>query len=237
MQIKEKKIQNLFVGIGLQKVDNLTNSSVFNEQLSRYVNGDIDLNSFEDAVKNNQAESRVFEADLVAIRIAKLLDETTFEFSLSFFKNIHAFLFKDIYQSGGKFRTFNISKKESILNGASVSYCDFRELEETIHYDLKKEKSFTYKGKTFDKKIEHIANFVTDLWQIHPFEEGNTRTTAIFLIKYLESLGFNLDTSVFIEGSEHFRNCLVKANYSDIKKEISTDNSDLLIFLNKLIKN
>lgn len=237
MQIKERKIQNLFVGIGLQKVDNLTNSSVFNEQLSRYVNGDIDLNSFEDAVKNNQAESRVFEADLVAIRIAKLLDKFTFDFSLNFLKSIHVDLFKGIYKNAGKFRTFNISKKESILNGASVSYCDFRELEETINYDLGKEKSYLFKGKTFGEKIEHIANFVTDLWQIHPFEEGNTRTTAIFLIKYLESLGFNLDTSVFIESSEQFRNCLVKANYSDIKKEISADNSDLLIFLNKLIKN
>lgn len=105
------------------------------------------------------------------------------------------------YKHAGEIRQYDISKKEWVLEGDSVNYLNWEDLRRALDWDIEQEKNFSYKGLTDDEKIEHIAKFVSGIWQIHAFREGNTRTTAIFTIQYLRSLGYkvNNEMSVFSE--------------------------------------
>ena len=143
----------------------------------------------------------------------------------------------DIYEHAGEIRKFNISKKEWILNGASVTYGDFSSLKDMLEYDISQEKSVDYSKFSRDERIKHIAKFIADLWQIHPFAEGNTRTTAVFLIKYLRSLGFDVTNDLFAKNSWYFRNALVRANYNNVSKEIFETTEYLELFLRNLLYN
>ena len=229
-------------GIGLQDVDKLENSSYFLNETSRYIKGDITLDELDSIVnsyyknKPNEKE-RTEEADKIAVRIAKIIAEDSFTFSVGQLLSIHKNLFNDVFQHAGELRGYNFSKKEWVLDGASVTYGDFRELEMTLQYDFEHEKKFQYKSLSKDEIIEHLAIFVANLWQIHAFEEGNTRTTAVFLIKYLRSLGFDVTNDTFAKNAWYFRNALVRANYNNINKNIFEDRSYLIKFLRNLLLN
>ena len=229
-------------GIGLQDVDKLENSSYFLNETSRYIKGDITLDELDSIVnsyyknKPNEKE-RTEEADKIAVRIAKIIAEDSFTFSVGQLLSIHKNLFNDVFQHAGELRGYNFSKKEWVLDGASVTYGDFRELEMTLQYDFEHEKKFQYKSLSKDEIIEHLAIFVANLWQIHAFEEGNTRTTAVFLIKYLRSLGFDVTNDTFAKNAWYFRNALVRANYNNISKNIFEDRSYLIKFLRNLLLN
>ena len=229
-------------GIGLQDVDGLKNSSYFLDESSRYINGDISLEELDRVItsyyenkSNNQNRSE--EADKVSIRIAKIISDDSFTFSVGQLVSIHHMLFKDILDNAGKLRTYNFVKKEWVLDGASVTYGDYRELETTLQYDFEQEKMFRYNKLSMDETIEHLALFVANLWQIHAFEEGNTRTTAVFFIKYLRSLGFDVTNDIFAKNAWFFRNALVRANYNNVSKQIYEDRSFLVKFLRNLLLN
>ena len=229
-------------GKGLQDVDGLNNSSYFIEESSRYIKGEITLDELDNIIttyykSKNRADDRSEEADKVAIRISKILSDNSFSFTVGQLLSIHGYLFKGIIKNAGKLRTYNISKKEWILDNASVSYGDYRQLKETLEYDFSIEKSFTYRGLSTEEIIEHLSSFIGNLWQIHAFEEGNTRTTAVFVIKYLRSLGFDVTNDIFAKNSWYFRNALVRANYTNINKGIYADNSYLILFLRNLLLN
>lgn len=239
----ENKYSNKYViqtGIGLQDVDNLKNSSYFLSESERYIRGDISLAELEKIIssyyKNKpNEEDRSEEADVIAIRIAKLLSDDSFSFTVGQLISIHKQLFADIYPHAGKIRTYNFIKKEWVLDGASVWYGDYRELEATLQYDFDVEKRFYYGGLSMDEIIDHLAIFISNLWQIHAFEEGNTRTTAVFVIKYLRSLGFDATNDTFAKNAWYFRNALVRANYKHIRKGIFEDRSFLIKFLRNLL--
>ena len=136
-------------------------------------------------------DERTEEADKVSSRIAEILSETAFSFSPNEYISIHRKLFQGIYKHAGKIRDYNITKKEWVLDGATVMYGSASELRATLEYDFSQEKDYSYKGLSMDEIIHHLAVFVSRLWQIHIFGEGNTRTTAVFFIKYLRTLGFS----------------------------------------------
>ncbi len=241
----KNKYTNKYVistGMGLQDVDGLKNSTYFVNESERYIRGEISIDELNEIIESYykqkpNAEIRSEEADKVSIRIAKLLSEDSFTFTVGQLVTIHKTLFEGILENAGKLRTYNFSKKEWVLDGASVIYGDFRELEMTLQYDFDLERQFRYQRLTIDEIIEHLSVFISNLWQIHAFEEGNTRTTAVFTIKYLRSLGFNVTNDSFAKNSWYFRNSLVRANYNNFVKGIQADRIYLIRFLRNLILN
>src|SRR5690606_7845268 len=181
-------------------------------------------------------ENRTEEADKVSSRIAEILGEQTFTFSPTEYLTLHRRLFHGIYKFAGKIRDYNIIKKEWVLNGETVLYASAESLKEALDYDFEQEKKFNYKGLSNHEIIEHLAHFISYLWQIHVFGEGNTRTTAIFLIKYLQKLGFkNVNNDLFEENSWYFRNALVHANYQDLSANIHKTDQHLIRFLSRIL--
>jgi fido (protein-threonine AMPylation protein) len=236
---KAEKAKIWKTAIGLQQVDGLKPSEYLITTAKQNIEGDI---SFEEVkqridsyyeqhpVKNN--ENRTEEADKVSARIAEILSEQTFTFSPAEYLSIHRRLFQGIYGHAGKMRDYNITKQEWILNGETVLYASALSLKATLEYDFEQEKKFNFKGLS----QQHIAHFISYLWQIHIFGEGNTRTTAIFLIKYLRKLGFKeVNNDMFAEHSWYFRNALVRANYEDLSKGIHKTETFLVRFLSNLL--
>ena len=182
-------------------------------------------------------DERTEEADKVSSRIAEILSETAFSFSPNEYISIHRKLFQGIYKHAGKIRDYNITKKEWVLDGATVMYGSASELRATLEYDFSQEKDFSYKGLSMDEIIHHLAIFISRLWQIHIFGEGNTRTTAVFFIKYLRTLGFSATNDIFAENAWYFRNALVRANYTNLQKGIHETTEYLEAFLRHLLLN
>lgn len=229
-------------GIGLQDVDKLKNSSYFINETNKYIKGEITLDELENIVSSYYkskpvVEERSEEADKISIRIARMISEDSFSFTVGQLLSIHKNLFEGILPHPGEMRTYNFSKKEWVLNGDTVSYCDYRDLETTLNYDFEQESKFSYKGLEMDETINHLSLFISNLWQIHPFEEGNTRTAAVFLIKYLRTLGFDATNDTFAKNAWYFRNSLVRANYTNIPKGVFSDCSYLNKFLRNLLLN
>ena len=228
--------------IGLQAVDGLRPSEYLIAKAINNIEGRIDIDEAQQlldqyyrenpaALDNNRTE----EADKVSARIAKLLSEKAFSFTPNQYMAIHKDLFRGIYKHAGQIRTYNIMKKEWVLDGATVLYGTASELRATLEYDLSQEKSFSYKGLSMDETIHHLAVFVSRLWQIHVFAEGNTRTTAVFFIKYLRTLGFDVTNDIFAENAWYFRNSLVRENYNDFKNDIHETTEYLELFLRNLL--
>lgn len=231
--------------IGLQDVDNLKTSPYLIETAKKNIEGEISLEEAENLIDSYYKESasssdnktRLEEADKVALRITKILSEPAFSFTAIEYISIHKKLFKDIYSHAGKIREFNITKKEWILNGKTILYGSATELLETLEYDLAQEKKFSYKNLSQAEIIKHLSRFIASLWQIHIFEEGNTRTTAVFFIKYLKTLGFDVTNDIFAQNSWYFRNALVRANYTDLTKGIFETSEYLELFIRNLLLN
>lgn len=228
--------------IGLQDVDGLKPSAYLIDTAKANIEGEISFAQVRqrlDSYYQQQAvrsDDRTEEADKVSARIAELLSEQTFGFSVSEYLSIHRRLFQGIYKEAGQLRTFNISKKEWVLNGETVLYGSAKSLRETLEYDFDREKKFSYKGLDQAQIVQHLATFVADLWQIHPFSEGNTRTTAIFLIKYLRKLGYkHVNNTIFEQHSWYFRNALVRANFEDLSRSIYRTDEFLIAFLENLL--
>ena len=180
---------------------------------------------------------RTEEADKVSSRIAEILSETAFSFSPNEYISIHRKLFQGIYEHAGKIRDYNITKKEWILDGETVMYGSASELMATLEYDFSQERNYSYRGLSMDEIIHHLAVFISRLWQIHIFGEGNTRTTAVFFIKYLRMLGFSATNDIFAENAWYFRNALVRANYTNLQKGIHETTEYMEAFLRNLLLN
>ena len=241
---KREKGYAWHTAIGLQAVDGLKTSKYLIDTAIKNIEGDISiddaqelLNTYYEENPKSSPEDRTEEADKVAVRIAKILSEQGFSFTPNEYISIHKKLFTGIYGHAGKLRTYNITKKEWVLNGATVLYGSASELQATLEYDFLEEKKFSYKNLTMEEIIHHLAVFVSRLWQIHVFGEGNTRTTAVFFIKYLRTLGFDATNDIFAENAWYFRNALVRANYNDLKNGIYETTEYLEVFLRNLLLN
>lgn len=239
---KKEKTYAWITAIGLQQVDGLTPSKYLFETAKRNIDGEISVaeaTSIIDSYYESKTDrsgndnERTEEADKVSSRIAQILSEKSFNFSPSYLIALHGRLFAGIFKFAGKIRDYDISKNEWVLDGDSVMYGAAFELKAALDYDFEQERHFSYKNLTLEETVKHITFFVSRLWQIHAFGEGNTRTTAVFTIKYLRSLGFNADNELFAENSWYFRNALVRANYNNLQKGIH-ENPE---FLEKFFRN
>ena len=231
--------------IGLQAVDGLKPSKYLIDTAIQNIEGKITMKEAQSLIDSYYEErpvhlsddERTEEADKVSSRIAEILSETAFSFSPNAYISIHRKLFQGIYKHAGKIRDYNITKKEWVLDGATVMYGSASELRVTLEYDFSQEKDLSYKGLSMDEIIHHLAVFVSRLWQIHIFGEGNTRTTAVFFIKYLRTLGFSAANDIFAENAWYFRNALVRANYTNLQKGIHETTEYLEAFLRNLLLN
>lgn len=240
---KAEKAKVWKTAIGLQQVDGLKPSEYLITTAKQNIEGDISFEEVKQRIDSyyeqhplKDNKNRTEEADKVSARIAEILSEQTFTFSPAEYLSIHRRLFQGIYGHAGKMRDYNITKQEWVLNGETVLYASALSLKATLEYDFEQEKKFNFKGLSQQEIIEHIAHFISYLWQIHIFGEGNTRTTAIFLIKYLRKLGFKeVNNDMFAEHSWYFRNALVRANYEDLSKGIHKTETFLVRFLSNLL--
>lgn len=229
--------------IGLQDVDGLKTSDYLLDTAKRHIDGDIDIEEaqrriytyYEERSDRTEAEDETKEADIVSVRIAKLLGEKTFQFSPAEWLSIHRYLFEGVLQHAGEIRAYNITKKEWVLNGETVIYASCNSIKETLDYDFQAEKNFSYHGLSNQEIVKHLAKFASDIWQIHPFTEGNTRATAVFMIKYMRTLGFEVNNEGFEKHSWYFRNALVRANYNDFTKDIHSTTKYLEMFFSNLL--
>ena len=229
--------------IGLQAVDGLNTSEYLLDTAKDHIEGRITIDEaqkriysyYEQRSVRTEVENETKEADIVSARIAKLLGEKTFQFSPVEWITIHRRLFEGVFDHAGQIRKYNISKKEWILNGESVIYADFNSIKETLDYDFTTEKQFSYEGLSIESAVKHLAKFASDIWQIHPFGEGNTRATAVYMIKYMKTFGFHVNNDAFRENSWYFRNALVRANYNDWQKGIHSTTKFLELFFANLL--
>ena len=198
------------VAIGLQQVDRLQTSDYLLDTAKRHIEGDISIGEAKQLIdsyyqslsgRKDIENNRTEEADKVAARITELIEEKTFSFTPAQLISIHRRLFEGIYKLAGRIRDYNITKQEWVLGGKTVYYASYDTISETLDYDMGQERQFDYSNMNIDDAIRHLTRFCANLWQIHAFCEGNTRTTAVFMIKYLRTLGFNVVNDVFAENS------------------------------------
>jgi fido (protein-threonine AMPylation protein) len=228
--------------IGLQDVDGLKPSSYLIETAKQNIEGDITIEEVKYRIDSyyktkpvGDEQNRTEEADKVSARIAEILSERTFTFSPAEYIAIHKRLFEGIYPFAGKIRDYNISKAEWVLNGETIYYASADSIRSTLNYDFEQEKQFSYRGISLFQAVQHIIGFVSGIWQIHAFGEGNTRTTAVFTIKYLRTFGFDSNNTLFAQYAWYFRNALVRANYNDFKNNIYATEEYLERFFSNLL--
>ena len=214
--------------IGLQAVDGLKTSEYLQQTARRNIEGEITIDEARDLVNQYYISKTAHdaddddkeEADRVSTNIVKVLSSPTFDFSTGGYQSVHRRVFEGVMKHAGELRTYDITKREWVLEGDTVLYLNWEDLRRAIDYDLEQERAYSYKGKSQDEMISHLTSFVSKLWQIHAFGEGNTRTTAVFTIQYLRSLGFDVNNDQFARHSWYFRNALVRANYRNVAKGI-----------------
>ena len=240
---KRKRADAWRVAIGLQAVDGLTTSEYLHETARRNIEGEINIDEARQLVKTyyqkkttrEPDDDEKQEADEVSGNISKLLQTDAFTYSVAGFAAIHKAIFDGVFKHAGRFRDYDITKKEWVLRGDTVQYARWQDLRMTLQYDLDQERLFDYSDLDKNQMVEHIAKFVSGLWEIHPFGEGNTRTTAVFTIKYLRSLGFDVNNDLFEQNSWYFRNALVRANYRNLAKGVNYDPVFLVRFFRNLL--
>ena len=240
---QKESAENWKTAIGLQAVDGLQPSAYLIDVAKRNIEGEISLDETRKLIESYYQSKTVRtpkdedeeEADKVSANIAKILASKTFAFNTNGYVSLHRRIFEGVFKHAGEIRQYDISKKEWVLEGDSVNYLNWEDLRRALDWDIEQEKNFSYKGLTDDEKIEHIAKFISGIWQIHAFREGNTRTTAIFTIQYLRSLGYEVNNEMFAKHSWYFRNALVRANYRNIQKGIDYSPIYLVRFFRNLL--
>ena len=218
---KKEKASIWRTAIGLQAVDGLQTSEYLLETALKHIEGEIDIDEacqliqtyYQSKTQHDVTDDDMQEADKVSANITKILSSQTLDFSAKGYIALHRRIFEGVFKHAGKVRDYNITKKEWVLDGDTVHYLNWEDLHRALDYDIEQERQFIYKGLTTDQLIKHIAHFVSDIWQIHAFGEGNTRTTAVFAILYLRDLGYKVENDMFAQHSWYFRNALVRANY------------------------
>ena len=238
---KKERAQIWRTAIGLQQVDGLEVSEYFKENVKRNIEGEISIDDVQKLTrayyvsKTNREpdDEEKEEADMVAANISKILTSQTLDFTTDGYVSLHRRIFNGVFKHAGQIRDYDITKKEFVLRGGTVNYLNWEDLRRALDYEINREKQFDYRGLSADELIEHVAKFVSDLWQIHAFKEGNTRTTAVFAIQYLRSIGYEVNNELFASHSWYFRNALVRANYKNAVQGINYEP----IYLERFFRN
>ncbi|MBO5817166.1 MAG: Fic family protein [Paludibacteraceae bacterium] len=214
--------------IGLQAVDGLQTSDYLKQTAKKHIEGEIDIDEARQLIKTyyqskstrEAIDDDQHEADKVSANITKILSSSSLDFSAKGFLALHRRIFEGVFKHAGELRKYDITKKEWVLDTDTVNYLNWEDLYRALEFDIEQERNFSYKNLPLEQQVLHIAQFVSGLWQIHPFGEGNTRTTAVFTILYLRHIGFSVENDLFANHSWYFRNALVRANYKNAVKGI-----------------
>ena len=228
--------------IGLQDVDGLKPSKYLIETAKRNIEGEITaaearklVDEYYETKIDHDVPADAREADKVAARIVAIVNAPGFRLSPEYYLGLHRQIFDGVFQHAGEIRSVELTKREWVLNGDSVEYELSCMIEKSLAYDFEQERKFRYKGLSGNAFIEHFAAFISGLWQIHPFREGNTRTAALFAIKYLKSMRYEVTNDLFAEKSWYFRNALVRANYSNRQLDVEKTSLPLEEFFKVLV--
>ncbi len=240
---KQERAYAWRTAIGLQAVDGLATSDYLKDTAHRHIEGEVTINEARELINayyqseenRKPGDEGVQEADKVSVNIAKILNEQSFSFTSTGFIATHRRIFEGVFAHAGQLRSYNITKKEWVLRDDTVLYGPWQDLRMALDYDIEQERQFDYVGLDMEKIVGHLAKFVSGIWQIHPFREGNTRATAVFFIQYLRSIGFHVGNDMFAEHSWYFRNALVRANYRNVQSGVTYDMSFLVRFLRNLL--
>jgi len=247
---RQQRSRNWDAAIGLQQVDGLNPSKYLLElsqdSIANEKSYDVileELNTFYE--KRDFCDRAVideYECDIVSTRMAHQLEDPSFSFSPIYFKDLHKKLFHDLKGReyyAGQFRNVNITKREEILQGRTVSYGDYSSLQDYLQYDfdIMAKHNSSFVAAPIEEVIAEIVRFTSNIWQAHPFREGNTRTTALFIQKYLRWQGYDINNELFKSNSKYFRNSLVLANYADMSLGIHFNTKYLTAFFSKLLVN
>lgn len=238
---KKEKASIWQTAIGLQAVDGLQTSEYLKATACRHIEGEIDIDEARELIKTYYQSKTMREpddddkqeADKVSANITKILSSQTLDFSTGGYISVHRRVFEDVFKHAGQLRDYDITKREWVLNGDTVNYLNWEDLRRALDYDISQEREFSYKGISSDEMVQHITRFVSGLWQIHAFGEGNTRTTAVFTILYLRSIGFEVGNDLFARHSWYFRNALVRANYKNARMGIDYT----IVYLERFFRN
>ena len=243
---KKEKAKAWEIAIGLQDVDGLKPSKYLIDTAKEHIEGNINIEEVENRInqyykvldkRKTEETENTEEADKVAVRITEILSDKSFNFNPTELISIHQRLFSGVYKHAGKIRDYNIEKEEWVLKGDTVIYASYETIMDSLQYDFEQEKNFSYKDLSLDESIKHLCRFTSNIWQVHPFCEGNTRATAVFIIKYLRTFGFDINDAVFAKHSLYFRNSIVRANYKKFDSNIFEDISFLEKFFYNLLTN
>ena len=239
---ERERAENWAIAIGLQKVDGLTPSEHLISVAKRHIEGEISSEKavqlvdryYETKSGHDEPEDKK-EADRVSARINQIIEEDGFYLSPTYLTGLHGLIFEGVFPHAGFVREVNLRKREWVLRGDSVTYGHAPVIEKTLEYDFEREKEYRYARKGKREIVRHFARFIAGIWQIHPFREGNTRTIAVFAIKYLRSMRIAATNELFAENSWYFRNALVRANYDNPLKGIARDFEPLERFFGNLM--
>ena len=234
------------MSFGLQSVDGLTPSDYAREIADEQGRGAYSLQEAGEALRSYYRASGTTsedsllhrEADLVSVRMVELLEKGAFQLIPAILADIHRYIFKDMdeamYQPG-RYKTVALVKQEKILNGDSVLYADPMLIQQSLDYLFRQEREFTYGFKLQGDVLRNFCRFISNIWQVHPFVEGNTRTVALFSVLYLNDLGFSVDNDPFAQHAVYYRNALVRANYRNPQAKILQDLSFTEKFYDSLL--
>ncbi len=242
---KQERAYAWQTAIGLQAVDGLTTSGYLKDTAYKHIEGEITIDEAQALIKSyyqsktrrRPGDDEKHEADIVSANITKILSTRTLDFSTDGYISLHRRIFQGVFKFAGKIRDYDITKKEWVLDGDTVNYLNWEDLRRAIDYDIAQEHDFSYAGLSPEEIIHHITHFVSALWRIHPFGEGNTRTTAVFTIQYLRAIGFSVNNEPFANHAWYFRNALVRANYKNARKGIDYTPVYLERFFRNLLLN
>ena len=239
---KRERAENWAVAIGLQKVDGLTPSQYLIDVARRHIEGDISgsaatslVDRYYETKDGHDIPEDIKEADRVSARINEVIEDEGFNLSPTYLTGLHGLIFEGVFPHAGSIREVNLRKREWVLRGDSVTYGHAPMIEKTLEYDFDREREYSYANKAKDEVVSHLARFISNIWQIHPFREGNTRTTAVFAIKYLKSMRIAASNAIFAEHAWYFRNALVRANYENPLKGYHRDLEPLERFFRNLV--
>lgn len=225
---QQERAANWRTAIGLQAVDGLQTSDYLKATAIKHIEGEIDIDQARQLIKTyyqskttrETIDDDQQEADKVSANITKILSSVSLDFSAKGFVALHRRIFDGVLKHAGEIRHYDITKKEWVLDSDTVNYLNWEDLYRALDFDIEQERQFSYKHLSLEQQVLHISHFVSGLWQIHPFGEGNTRTTAVFTILYLRHIGFKVENDLFANKSWYFRNALVRANYKNAVKGI-----------------
>lgn len=130
---------------------------------------------------------------------------------------VHRRIFADVYPWAGQQRIYNMSKPEAVLGGHSVSYGDHKDMKQLLDRDTKDLGRFRWDDNNKAQSAAQFTKLISNVWQAHPFREGNTRTIGVFMHQFAKERGFELDRETMWPAASETRDFLAKATVGDGK--------------------